>query len=52
LGEITAVKNAGFKFLEIGFFFTISDVIVLYVKVIFRHLWVGIVFVKRDFYDG
>jgi hypothetical protein len=38
LGEITIVKCTKLKFLKIDFVFTISDVIVLQIKVVFRHV--------------
>lgn len=49
LGEIAAVKNAGFKLHEIDFLFSVSDVIVLYVKIICRHYLVSDCFYKNRF---
>jgi hypothetical protein len=48
-GEIASIKSAGFKFFEIDFIFTVSDIIVLYVELIFRHFLGWDCFCKKKF---
>jgi hypothetical protein len=48
-GEIASIKSAGFKFLEIDFVFSISDIIVFYVELIFRHCMGWNCFGKKRF---